>query len=120
MIYLALRRNAPGIVVSLIASRLFDGRQDEWSEYSIPGQKKKFAEEGLAEKDGNWYLVPGKVDDEDAGLDVDGRRRAVAHVVALRVRGGLQRPDDAPDGVAEPLDLELDLVLSGIDVVLGR
>ncbi|MEO1202940.1 MAG: sodium transporter, partial [Pseudomonadota bacterium] len=50
------------IVVSLAASRLIDGRQDAWSEYSIPGQKQKFADEGLAEKDGGWYLVPGKVD----------------------------------------------------------
>jgi len=50
------------IVVSIVASRLIDGRQTEWSDYSIPGQKKKFIDEGLAEKDGNWYLVPGKVD----------------------------------------------------------
>ncbi len=50
------------IVTSLIASRLIDGVQDEWSEYSIPGQQRKFAEEGLAEKEGGWYLVPGKVD----------------------------------------------------------
>ena len=50
------------IIVSLIASRLIDGRQTEWSEYSIPGQKKKFRDEGLPEKDGGWYVVPGKVD----------------------------------------------------------
>lgn len=50
------------IVVSLIASRLIDGVQDEWSEYSIRGQKEKFVREGLSEKEGRWYRVPGKVD----------------------------------------------------------
>ena len=50
------------IVVSLLASRLIDGPQGEWSEFSIRGQQRKFAEEGLPEKDGGWYLVPGKVD----------------------------------------------------------
>ncbi len=50
------------IVVSLVASRLIDGVQSEWSEYSIKGQQQKFIDEGLPEKDGGWYLVPGKVD----------------------------------------------------------
>ena len=50
------------IFVALVASRLIDGKQEQWSEYSIPGQQAKFREEGLAEKDGGWYLVPGKVD----------------------------------------------------------
>jgi len=50
------------IVVSLVASRLIDGAQTEWSEYSIRGQQKKFRDAGLPEKDGGWYLVPGKVD----------------------------------------------------------
>ncbi len=50
------------IIVSLVASRLIDGPQQDWSEYSIPGQKKKFRDEGLPEKEGGWYLVPGKVD----------------------------------------------------------
>ena len=50
------------IVVSLIASRLIDGRQSVWSEYSIRGQQQKFRDEGLPEKDGGWYVVPGKVD----------------------------------------------------------
>lgn len=53
---------AVNIVVSLIASRIIDGKQDEWSEYSIPGQQEKFRREGLPEKEGGWYLVPGKVD----------------------------------------------------------
>ncbi len=50
------------IIVSLIASRLISGVQTEWSEYSITGQKRKFAEQNLPEKEGGWYLVPGKVD----------------------------------------------------------
>ena len=50
------------LIVSLIASRLIDGEQTEWSEYSIHGQKEKFRREGLPEKEGGWYLVPGKVD----------------------------------------------------------
>ena len=50
------------IVVSLLASRIIDGVQTEWSEYSIKGQQRKFKEEGLPEKEDGWYLVPGKVD----------------------------------------------------------
>ncbi len=50
------------IVVSIAASRLIDGPQTEWSEYSIKGQQRKFRDQGLPEKDGGWYLVPGKVD----------------------------------------------------------
>lgn len=50
------------VVIALIASRLIDGRQTEWSEYSIKGQQRKFKEQGLPEKDGGWYLVPGKID----------------------------------------------------------
>ena len=50
------------IFVALIASRLIDGPQTEWSEYSIRGQQKKFKEEGLPEKENGWYLIPGKID----------------------------------------------------------
>lgn len=50
------------IAISLIASRLIDGRQTEWSDYSIRGQQAKFKQEGLPEMEGGWYLVPGKVD----------------------------------------------------------
>ncbi len=50
------------IVVSIAASRLIDGPQADWSEYSIKGQQRKFRDQGLPEKDGGWYLVPGKVD----------------------------------------------------------
>ncbi len=50
------------IVVSLLASRLIDGPQTEWSDYSIRGQQARFREEGRPEKEGGWYLVPGRVD----------------------------------------------------------
>jgi SSS family solute:Na+ symporter len=50
------------IAVSLVASLVLDGRQAEWSEYSVPGQQRRFRAQGLSEKDGGWYVVPGKVD----------------------------------------------------------
>lgn len=53
---------AVNITISLIASRMIDGPQTEWSEFSIKGQQKKFKDEGLEEKQDGWYLVPGKVD----------------------------------------------------------
>ncbi len=53
---------AVNILVSLGASLILDGRQAEWSVYSVPGQMKKYREEGLEEKADGWYLVPGKVD----------------------------------------------------------
>jgi SSS family solute:Na+ symporter len=53
---------AANIVIAIAASRLIDGRQTEWSEYSIRGQQQKFIDKQLPEKDRGWYLVPGKVD----------------------------------------------------------
>jgi solute:Na+ symporter, SSS family len=53
---------AVNIGVSIPLSILLTGYQKEWSEYSIPGQKKMFKDKGLPEKDGGWYLVPGKID----------------------------------------------------------
>ena len=50
------------VVASLLASRVIDGVQTEWSEFSIKGQQKMFEDKGLPEKEGGWYLVPGKVD----------------------------------------------------------
>ncbi|MGK0365257.1 MAG: SSS family solute:Na+ symporter [Saprospiraceae bacterium] len=50
------------IAVSIPASILLDGRKEEWSEYSVPGQKAKFKAEGLPEKENGWYVVPGKLD----------------------------------------------------------
>jgi SSS family solute:Na+ symporter len=53
---------ASNFVISTVASILLDGYQESWSPYSIKGQKDKFRKEGLPEKDGGWYLVPGRVD----------------------------------------------------------
>ncbi len=50
------------ISISIPVSILFDGYQKEWSLYSVVGQKKMFKLKRLPEKDGNWYLVPGKID----------------------------------------------------------
>ena len=50
------------VAVSLPASLLLDGRQAEYSIYTVRGQLRRHKELGLSMKDGNWYLVPGKVD----------------------------------------------------------
>ena len=50
------------IVVSIIASLVLDGRQADYSPYTVRGQLRKFEEEGRPLKEGNWYVVPGKVD----------------------------------------------------------
>lgn len=50
------------IAVSWTASLMIDGRQAEYSPYSVRGQRELFRREGRPEKDGAWYLVPGKVD----------------------------------------------------------
>lgn len=48
--------------VALATSLLLDGRQAEWSEYSVPGQQQRFAARGLPEKHDGWYVVPGRID----------------------------------------------------------
>ncbi|KAA1189125.1 sodium/solute symporter [Pseudohalioglobus sediminis] len=53
---------AVNISVSLLASLALDGRQEEYSPYTVVGQKAQFAAEGRPEKEGNWYLIPGRVD----------------------------------------------------------
>jgi SSS family solute:Na+ symporter len=50
------------IVVSVSTSLIIDGRQKSYSPYSIRGQIEKFRNENLASKDGDWYLLAGKVD----------------------------------------------------------
>lgn len=56
------------IAVTLLASLILRGRQGEWHEYSVPGQRLRFAREGLPEKQDGWYVVPGKVDGPVWGL----------------------------------------------------
>lgn len=50
------------VVFTIIASIAIDGKQAEYSPYSIKGQMKVFADSGAPEKENGWYLVPGKVD----------------------------------------------------------
>lgn len=50
------------LVLSWGASVLLDGFKTDWHEQTVPGQMRKFREEGLTETDGGWYLVPGRVD----------------------------------------------------------
>jgi SSS family solute:Na+ symporter len=50
------------VVVSISTSLLLQGRQTTYSAYTIKGQHEKFRNEGLKEKDGNWYVLPGKID----------------------------------------------------------
>lgn len=60
-----------GLVTSIVAvsvSLILDGKQAEWSDYTIKGQKAMFAREGKAEKENGWYIVPGKVDKASWGL----------------------------------------------------
>ena len=45
-----------------MASLLLDGKQSSYSPYTVRGQQKQFAEEGTEQRDGGWYIVPGKVD----------------------------------------------------------
>ncbi len=53
---------AVNVSVSWVASLIIDGRQKEHSPYSIKGQIAKFEREGLPQKDGGWFVVPGRVD----------------------------------------------------------
>ena len=50
------------IVVSWSASVLIDGFQSEWHEQTVPGQRRRFREQGLSEKVDGWYVVPGRID----------------------------------------------------------
>ncbi|MBE2170262.1 MULTISPECIES: sodium:solute symporter family transporter [unclassified Cobetia] len=50
------------ILVSIVASLLIDGRQTEYSTYTVKGQKAMFREQGLPTEEDGWSLLPGKVD----------------------------------------------------------
>jgi SSS family solute:Na+ symporter len=50
------------IVVSVSTSLILDGRQKSYSPYTIRGQIEKFRNENIADQDGGWYLLSGKVD----------------------------------------------------------
>lgn len=56
------------IAVSWIASVALGGFQQEWHEQTVPGQIRHFRESGKAEKEGGWYLVPGRIEGPVWGL----------------------------------------------------
>jgi SSS family solute:Na+ symporter len=49
-------------VMSSVASIALEGFKTRWSPYSIKGQLAKYRDEGLPEKEGGWYCVPGRID----------------------------------------------------------
>jgi SSS family solute:Na+ symporter len=59
---------AATVIVGWTASRILDGKQANWSPYSVPGQQARFAEEGRPLKDGNWNTLPGAIDKQSLWL----------------------------------------------------
>ena len=53
---------ATNIIAAPGLSLLFDGRQQKWSLYSVPGQLQEYKMKGLKDKEAGWYIVPGKID----------------------------------------------------------
>jgi len=58
------------IAVSWIASVALDGFKKDWHPQTVPGQLKAYRENGKPQKDGGWYVVPGKIDKVAWGLPV--------------------------------------------------
>ena len=58
------------LAVSLAASLVIDGRQVEYSPYTIAGQQKMFARTGKPVTEAGWYVLPGRVDRQAWGLIV--------------------------------------------------
>jgi SSS family solute:Na+ symporter len=50
------------IIVSWIASIVLDGFQKDWHPQTVQGQRRRFREQGLAEMQDGWHLVPGRID----------------------------------------------------------
>ena len=50
------------IGVGWLTSRLLDGRQAEWSPYSVPGQRARAKALGAPEMQDGWSLTPGVID----------------------------------------------------------
>ena len=59
---------AVNMPVALAASLMLDGRQPQHSPWTVRGQQQQFAASGRAQKEGGWYLVPGRVDASSYGL----------------------------------------------------
>ncbi len=58
----AVLGGAVSIGVSLLASLVLDGRRQEYSLWTVKGQRAEFARKGLPEKRDGWYVIPGKID----------------------------------------------------------
>lgn len=56
------------VVVSIIASLMITGWQAEWHPQSVPGQRQRFIRDGVPQKDGGWFIMPGGVDRATLGL----------------------------------------------------
>jgi solute:Na+ symporter, SSS family len=56
------------MVVGWTVSRLLDGKQAQWSPYSIPGQQARFEAEGRPLREGNWNTMPGAIDKQSLWL----------------------------------------------------
>jgi SSS family solute:Na+ symporter len=50
------------IVIGWGASRLLDGKQADWSPWSVPGQRARMAAQGAVTTQGAWSTVPGVID----------------------------------------------------------
>jgi SSS family solute:Na+ symporter len=59
---------AATVMVGWTVSRILDGKQANWSPYSVPGQRARFAKEGRPLKDGNWNTLPGAIDKQSLWL----------------------------------------------------
>ena len=59
---------AATVIVGWTTSRILDGKQANWSPYSVPGQQARFAQEGRPLRDGNWNTMPGAVDKQSLWL----------------------------------------------------
>jgi len=50
------------VTVSWVSSLIIDGKQADYSPYTVRGQQRHFADNNLPSKEGNWYVVPGRID----------------------------------------------------------
>ena len=50
------------MAVSWLSSLMLDGKQSEYSAYTVQGQLAAFERDGGEAMDGGWYRIPGKVD----------------------------------------------------------
>lgn len=50
------------------ASLILDGKSTDYHSFTVKGQKEVFRANGQPEKDGGWYILPGKVDRASYGL----------------------------------------------------